>query len=219
MGASFSDYDNDGDMDVYLANHKGYGCLYNNNGTGFFTKVANDTTARIFSYSFGSSWGDIDNDGDEDLFVSNGFAPSTVKNLLFVNNGDGTFSRDDTRAVTQDAGWWFGNAFGDYDNDGFLDLAVANCHQGNGKSVLYHNLGNNNHWLEIKCVGILSNKSAIGTRVKVKSKINGNSVWQMREISSQSGYNGQNMLTTHFGLGDASKADTVKVIWPSGIID
>lgn len=218
MSSSFADFDNDGWQDVFLANDQGYLALFRNTGDGDFIKLTNDTIAKTIGRSFGSNWGDIDNDGDLDLFVTNAFGPQ-LQNFLFINKGDGTFTRDVSNTITKDTGWSYGCAFGDYDNDGFLDLAVANCYNAAQVNSVFHNNGNANHWLEIKCIGIKSNKSAIGAKIKLKAIINGKTVWQLREISAQSGYNGQNMLTTHFGLGADGHIDSIIILWPSGMID
>ena len=82
---------------------------------------------------------------------------------------------------------------------------------------LYHNNGNSNHWITIKLVGTWTNKSAIGTKIRVKATINGFSVWQMREVSAQTSYNGQNDLRVHFGLGDATIIEEIKVEWLSDV--
>ena len=76
-------------------------------------------------------------------------------------------------------------------------------------------MSNGNKWINIKCVGTVTNKSAIGAKVRLKAIINGNPVWQMQEIDGQSGYCGQNLIL-HFGLGQASVIDSIKVEWPAG---
>ena len=81
---------------------------------------------------------------------------------------------------------------------------------------LYHNDGNSNQWLTIKLIGTLTNKAAIGTKIRLKALINGIPVWQMREISAQTSYCGQNDLRAHFGLGNATLVDSIKVEWPAG---
>jgi hypothetical protein len=86
----------------------------------------------------------------------------------------------------------------------------------NENNVLYKNRGNGNHWINIRCVGTHSNASAIGTRLKIKAAIRGVSVWQMREVTSSSGYCSQNSLSAHFGLGDAARVDSLVILWPSG---
>lgn len=218
MSGSWSDYDNDGDMDIFLANDGGFNALFRNEGNFAFTKVTGDTTVTTPAHSFSSAWSDVDNDGDEDLFVTNSFN-TIYKNYLYLNEGNGTFTRNTSDIVTNDSAWSYGCAFGDYDNDGFQDLLVATCRL-NGADMpqlLYHNNGNSNHWLTVKLTGTTSNKQAIGTRIYVKAVINGNTIWQMREISAQSSYCGQNDMRAHFGLGNSIIADSIKVSWPSGL--
>ncbi|MEO8087980.1 MAG: FG-GAP-like repeat-containing protein, partial [Bacteroidota bacterium] len=219
MSSSWADYDNDGDLDVFLANDAGNNGLFRNDGAFVFTKIIADTVSKSNANSFSSSWSDIDNDGDVDLFVTNSFVTATLQfNFLYLNNGNGSFTRVDNTAPATDLDWSYGCAFGDYDNDGFEDLAVATC-RFNGidrSDLLYHNDGNSNCWITIQLVGITTNKSAIGTKVRVKATINGIAVWQMREISAQTSYNGENDLRAHFGLGNANTVDSIKVEWLGG---
>jgi hypothetical protein len=220
MSSSWADYDNDGDMDVFLANDQGDNALFRNDGSFNFTKIISDTVSNSNGRSFSSAWSDIDNDGDQDLFVTNSFMTGTLLlNFLYSNNGDGSFSRVDNTVPATDLDWSYGCAFGDYDNDGFEDLAVATCKFSgvNREDLLYHNDGNANNWITIKLIGTNSNKAAIGARIKVKAIINGSTVWQMREISAQSSYCGQNDMRAHFGLGDADSIESIEVTWPSGL--
>ena len=104
-------------------------------------------------------------------------------------------------------------AWGDYDNDGFLDLFVARGGIfGSENNSLYHNNGNSNNWLKVKCVGTVSNRSAIGAKVRVNANIGGKALWQLREI------NPQNALQAHFGLGNATNVDLLRIEWPSGAV-
>jgi enediyne biosynthesis protein E4 len=215
MSSSWADVDNDGDFDVFISNYNAPNRILKNQGDGTFlidTLYSNNTP-----FTFGSSFGDIDNDGDLDLYVSNAFSTGKLKNFLYLNNGDGIFSEIDTSVVTADSGWTYGCAFGDYNNDGFIDLATANCYDKVQFNSLYKNIPNGNNWFELECVGTLSNKSAIGAKIKLTATIFNKSVTQLREISSQTGHNGQNMLTAHFGLADASIIDSIEIEWPSGI--
>jgi len=216
-GSNWEDFDNDGDFDVLLVN---WGNQQNqlliNNGNGTFTKLNEAPFTTDVSNSFGSSIGDIDNDGDVDIIIARAFTTLKTVNRLYINNNDGTFTKSND-AVVQDSGWTYGVAFGDYDNDGWLDLFEARCYNENEDNVLFRNNGGNNNWIMINLEGILSNKSAIGAIVKLKAEISGNPVWQMRKVAGQNGYCGQN-LQVHFGLGDATQIDSLVIHWPSGII-
>jgi len=221
MSSSWADYDNDGDMDVFLANENSNNALYRNEGNFNFTKIINDTISKGTANSFSAAWSDVDNDGDLDLFATNSFVSNTkLPCLFYLNNGNSSFTRVSNHTLTADSGWTYGCAFGDYDNDGFEDLAVATCRFQSQDQVdyLYHNDGNSNGWITIKLIGTTSNKSAIGAKVRLKANINGSSIWQMRELSAQSSYCGQNDLRAHFGLGNASTIDSLKIEWPSGLV-
>jgi hypothetical protein len=99
---------------------------------------------------------------------------------------------------------------------GFLDLFVAKGAHASENNCLYRNNGNSNSWLKVKLLGTVSNRSAIGAKVRVKAMIGGKTFWQLREISSGSGF-AQNALEAHFGLGNATNIDTLRIEWPSGI--
>ncbi len=86
-------------------------------------------------------------------------------------------------------------------------------------NVLLRNDGNSNHWVNINSVGLATPTPEIGTKVRIKATINGKPVWQLREISSQTGFLSQNSLRVHFGLGDATTIDTMKIEWLSGNVD
>jgi hypothetical protein len=219
--ASWADVDNDGDLDVFMTNDAGNNSFFKNNGNFNFTKIMEDVVARTFSHSFSSAWSDIDNDGDEDLFVTNSFSGKTrLLNYFYLNDGNGNFTRNTTDVIAKDTAWSYGCAFGDYDNDGFQDLAVATCRfdKTDDMDLLYHNNGNSNHWITLKLIGTKSNKAAIGARVYVKAMINGKSVSQMREISAQNGYCSQNDLRVHVGVSSATNIEEIKIVWPLGLI-
>jgi len=112
-----------------------------------------------------------------------------------------------------------GSAWGDYDNDGFLDLFVCKGWVVDSRNnLLYRNNGNSNAWLNFRLVGTVSNRSAIGAKVRLKATIHGRTFWQMREISGGSGFLCQNDIRANFGLGDATNVDLVRIEWPSGSV-
>lgn len=216
-GSNWEDIDNDGDFDVLLVNWGNQrNHLLINNGDGTFTKLNQSPFTTDISNSFGSSIGDIDNDGDLDIIISRAFTAQKTTNFLYINNNDGTFTKSNDDAV-QDSGWTYGLALGDYNNDGWLDLFEARCFNANENNVLFSNNGGSNNWIILNLEGILSNRSAIGAIVKLKADISGSPVWQMRRVAGQNGYCGQN-LQVHFGLGDAADIDSLVIQWPSGII-
>jgi hypothetical protein len=111
----------------------------------------------------------------------------------------------------------WGSCVADISNDGFTDVFIA--HHPDTKNGLFINEGNSNNWLSIKCIGDTSNKSAIGTRVKVKALINGVPVWQMKAISGQTAYYSQNTFQLNFGLGNAVIVDTLIITWSLGLVE
>ncbi|UCE19883.1 MAG: VCBS repeat-containing protein [Gemmatimonadota bacterium] len=133
--ALFTDYDDDGDLDLYVLNRYSDNILYGNNGDGTFKDVTQRAGVGGTGNAFGIASGDLDNDGDYDLYVSNHFQP----NILYRNNGDGTFTNIAAMAGVDDSNQGRGVAFGDYDNDGYLDIYLANSA---GPNILYHNNGN-----------------------------------------------------------------------------
>ncbi|MGH2574676.1 MAG: FG-GAP-like repeat-containing protein [Ignavibacteria bacterium] len=217
------DYDNDGDLDAFLTNYSSGipNRLYRCQGIRYYVRMTEAQVGTIVSDAgrhLANLWGDFDNDGDLDCFITRDL---TQTSRYYKNNGNGTFTRIDTLAVVTGAGPGFGAAAGDYDNDGDLDLFVAGTSTSKG---LYRNeTQNSNKWVNIRCEGSgpnnnFSNKSALGTIVRAKATINGNPTWQIREVNAQNSFNSMNMLNVHFGLGDASVIDSLMLKWPRGLI-
>jgi hypothetical protein len=214
LGASWGDFDNDGDMDLVVPHFQNQKIkLYRNSGAPLYQMASIDTGAVTGTNGnwIGSGWGDCDNDGDLDLLVTYDGAPAA----LFRNDGPPNygFTRILAGALVTDTGYNFGGVWGDYDRDGQLDVFIAN--RLGELNRLYHNDGNANHWLTVRAVGTTSNRSAIGARIRLHSKVAGVPRMQMREVTGQTGYNAQN-LDQHFGLADAAVADSIVINWPSG---
>jgi hypothetical protein len=199
--------------------------LYHNEGDGTFTEV----TATAFavndgvSNTKGAAWGDYDNDGRLDVYMCNGGTVDTgnLPNWLFRNNGDGTFTevaaaegvQGTTRGMSDGASW------GDLNEDGFLDLFVANGAEhppiGVGPRELFLNTPNGNHWIRVQLRGLVSNGSGIGARLRFVSA--SGTRWRYRLGESEEGFAGDPAI--HCGLGADAVIDTLQIIWPSGQVD
>ena len=227
MGVSVADYDGDGWLDIVRTNFsEQVTTLYRNYGKGAFEDASIKAGLGINRkhLGFGVGFLDFDNDGWQDLFLANGHVYSQIANrklhisyrepkIVYRNLGNGRF--EDVSQKLGDAllrdNVARGCAFGDFDNDGDVDIIVNNL---DGPPTLLRNDGGNrNHWIVIKCVGTRSNRSAIGARVKVMIGNHG----QVAEVMSGSSYYSQNDLRLHFGLGEAAKVDVIDISWPSGL--
>ncbi len=214
---SWADYDDDGDLDCYAINYTTIGNqLYRNDGGGAFTKITTGAIVTTTGAAHGVAWGDFDNDGDQDVFVAR---DNNQVDRYYRNEGNGTFTSVTTGAFVTTARSNYAAAAADYDQDGDLDLFVPTA-RSEGPSVLWRNdLANGHHWLELVLVGTASNRSAIGAKVRVRATLAGVPKTQLREIQASTGYGGQSALVVHFGLGDATVADSVRIEWPSGQVD
>ena len=226
-GCCFGDYDNDGDLDLYVGNDGGTNSLFRNNGDGTFSNVTKmagvadpvGTHAVIFE--------DFDNDGYLDIYAAGGsYIPKKHAycmnkdhpDILYRNNGDGTFTD-----ISKSAGIEFNVplttslATADFDNDGDMDLFLSNSAYRDPrltKNVLLRNNTNDKHWIHFKLIGRKSNKFGIGARVKL---ISGDLI-QIREVSGGHGFGSQNSLPVEFGLGERDRVDQAIICWPSGIV-
>jgi hypothetical protein len=204
------DYDNDQDLDLFVANVDDENFLFRNNGDGTFTEILTSVIVAEGDVH-DSSWADLDNDGDMDLYMG----AVHTSHRLYQNDGGGTFTPVTGVPVVEDSSSEIG-IWGDYDNDGDLDLFVTS--PGLGRNFLYRNESTENHWINVKLIGTASSRTAIGARVTVSATINGVSVDQIREVSGSTGGFGQDSLNVEFGLGDAAIIDSIVVEWPSGIV-
>ncbi len=222
-GVAWGDYDADGYLDLYVVNYGGYGnFLYHNNGDGTFSNVTETAGVGLVDNGYGTAWADYDLDGDLDLYVVNyrGGRKAYGANLLYANNGDGTFSDATERAGVGDLGYGYGTAWGDYDNDGDLDLYVVNHDQAN---ILYQNQIDNVDFIEVAVVGAaylapgFSNRDGVGAKVAVYQAGTG-TLLGLREIRAGSGYCSMNSLEAEFGL-DHNYTYDLKVLFPtSGVM-
>ena len=242
---SWGDYDNDGDLDIFISVpprtyaltpylnfeinslayiFRGFNKIYENIGDSKFIDVSYKAGFKNEMGGDKATFFDYDNDGDLDIYLLvSGTRSKNINDMLFRNNGDKTFTNiTQTIGLIQDfSGKGSGIAYGDYNNDGFLDLFLTNgagspglfdIGRDAGPYVLYKNRPNNHHWLKIILIGTKSNRDGIGAQVKLYA---GNQLQYRQNNGGMEGYT-QHSGTIHFGLGNASRADRIEIIWPSG---
>ncbi len=219
MGTVFQDYDNDGKPDVIVTVlPRELFAVYHNEGEGAFTYQSLETGVGAMT-SLSSGWGvgleDFDNDGWKDLFVAQAHVLDNVQKIdaslsykqlpLLAMNNKGHFERAESGVIAPLAAR--GAAFGDLNNDGFIDVVIATL---GGPPVLLLNrdASKSNHWLTITLKGTRSNRDGFGAKVVVNN--------QTRFATSAGSYNCANDKRLHFGLGDSAKAN-IEIAWPSGI--
>ena len=228
MGVHLADYDGDMLPDLLVTNFQWEtNTLYRNVGGATFldeTFNAGFGKSSIPYLSWGTQFFDVDNDGDRDAFIASGHLESDVeiyenttfaqRNQLFLNDGSGRFeeiipiqgSALDERQVSR------GAAFGDYDDDGDIDILVANISE--RPQLLRNDTAGAGHWLRLRLEGTRSNRSAIGARVTLKA----GSQQASAEVATGGSYLSQSDLRLHFGFGSATVVDSVSVSWPSGVV-
>src|SRR5215510_1507761 len=229
MGVTAGDYNHDGWLDIFKTNFSGdTSSLYRNTGKATFDDVTFPAGLGLNTRWLG--WGcgfiDVDNDGWADIFLVNGHVYPEVEKLtteaayaqpkvLYRNLRNGSFADVSQKAgaavISPNASR--GAAFGDYDNDGDVDILINSV---NGPpELLRADSLNQNNWIKIKLVGVKSNRDGIGARIKCVTE-NGS---QIDEVRSGGSYYSQNDLRIHFGLGKNQRVESLEINWPSGKVD
>lgn len=222
MGVDVGDYDRSGREHLIVGNFSNQMLgLYHNEGNGLFVDEAPRSTvgrASLLTLTFGLFFFDFDLDGHVDIFAANGHIEEEIGRvqpkiqyaqlpLLFRNQGQGKFEQLNAFPRPLVAR---GAAYGDFDRDGDLDVLVTT---NNGPAYLYRNdLGNRNHWLQLKLAGTKSNRSAIGALVRVTTS----SGSQSQRVRSGSSYCSASDLALTFGLGKDTTASVIEIEWPNG---
>ena len=215
MGGALGDYDNDGDLDIYVTNF-GVNTLFSNNRDGTFAEVAEPAGVNDVYVGWGTEFFDYDNDGDQDLYVVNGGLDWNVQlgrysyapNIFYVNDDDRGFIDGTNQLEVGNSFGGRGLAVGDLDGDGYQDMVVLNI---DSKPVVYRNKGGDNNWLKIKPRGTISNRDGIGATARVVA----GGFEQYQEVICGSSYLSQSSTELDFGLGSAETVDLVEVRWPA----
>jgi enediyne biosynthesis protein E4 len=230
MGTEFADYNGDGRLDLVVTNHEfETHSLFRNDGNGSFSDAsveAGIASPTLPFVGFGVAFFDADNDGTLDMSVVNGhvidntavFRPGSShaqRRLLFRNTNGRRFAEVSRQSGPGFAGQTVGRTLiaGDINNDGDVDLVVTN--NGGSLDVLRNNAGRDRHALEVRVIGVRSNRNGIGARVTITAQAR----TQMREVKSGSSYLGQNDLRAHFGLGGITRVEKIDVRWPAGDVE
>jgi hypothetical protein len=228
MGHAIGDYDGDGDLDIFTSDivAQGGNRLYNNNGSAVFTQVQDFAGVSDGEWGWAAAFGDLDNDGDMDLYHVNGWHAQTeninTPSRLFINHGDGTFTDVASCAGADDMRLGKGMLQFDYDNDGDLDIFIVNSQDMQvvgdddpGTPVLLRNDTNNgNHWLQVTLDAQPPlHRNGIGSRVYART---GGST-MMRELHASTNFLAQDPgRIAHFGTGGATIVDEVIAEWVDG---
>jgi predicted nucleotidyltransferase len=227
MGVDAGDYNGDGRLDLVVTNFaQDYTTVYDNLGEGIFADRSFESGVAT-GYGPFLGWGvgfiDIDNDGLLDLFVSNGHVYPEIektrtstylqRNLLFLNQGKGRLAKV---SASEGSGLALarssrGAAFGDYDNDGDIDVLISNI---DDRPTLLRNDTRGGRWITMRLVGVKSNRDGIGAKVAVVA----GGRRQIAEVRAGGSYVSQNDVRLHFGLGNEVTVDEIEIRWPSGLV-
>jgi hypothetical protein len=229
MGIAIGDFNTDGWLDI-LKTHfaDDIPALYRNGTDGRFQDVAVEAGLAVLNryVEWGAGMPDLDNDGNPDLvYVTGNVYPEVEEHfkqyphrgprVVFRNTGDGRFENVTDRSGTgaSEPHSSRGASFGDFDNDGDLDILIMNMNE--PPSLLRNDLSGGNGWLQVKLEGRRSNRSALGATVVVTAE----GRRQAQAVLSQTSYYSVDDLRLHFGLGGAQEASSVEIRWPSGKVE
>jgi hypothetical protein len=213
MSNSVSDFDHDGDLDIYITNTLGGNALYLNQGDTTFFDIGVTAGVTFNSVCWGALWCDYDNNGWDDLYVLDANPHQSDRNKFYRNNQDNTFEFFIPSGMFEDFSPGYSNTKGDINNDGYPDIALTN-HVPTPAS-LWQNYGGSNAFLKVELQGTVSNRDGIGAWVNVYA----GGLEQHKYTVCGDNYLGQNSQRLMFGLASATEVDSIVVEWPSGWVD
>ncbi len=212
MGLAVGDVDGDGWLDFSISNGPPGNELYMNNGDGTFSEEAVERGAAAYKESWGTHMFDSDLDGDADIYVaSTGDLNGNANDVMLINDGTGHFTNHAAALGIVENSMSFGAAFGDFDNNGAMDIFVCNS---NAPAALYQAAAPAHDWLRLRLQGTVSNRDGIGATVRVTS----GGETQVQHTMAGSSFESSNEPRLLFGIPDGG-GPTVSVTWPSGIVD
>jgi hypothetical protein len=228
MGGAIGDYDGDGDLDWFVSSvwdpnglaEGGWGVsgnrLYRNAGGGVLEDATDEAGVRVGFWGWGTCFADFDNDGDLDLYHTNGYSfPKASEfeadpSVLFLSNGDGTFAEHAAELGLADTEQGRGVVCFDYDRDGDIDVLVS---RNRGPLALYRNNGERaGHWLTVALRASPPNARAIGARIEIEA----GGATRVGAVRAGSNYASQDPPEVHFGLGAAEVVEAITVTRPGG---
>ena len=216
MTCTVGDYDNNGALDFFMTNNPVTNFfLMANNGDGTFENVSEEAGIQGAAFGWGANFFDYDNDGWLDLHVNTmPFWSMIGQNYLFHNNGDGTFEDvSEASGTTEDPSVTYCGVIGDINNDGKQDF-VTYSDLPFGLQV-WINESEAGNFLKVTPSGVYSNSQAVGTRIEAYTE----GQMQIRYTLCGESFLAQNSQAMHFGIGEAEMVDSLKVVYPSGLID
>jgi enediyne biosynthesis protein E4 len=233
MGVSAGDFDGDGKLDIFKTNFSGdTSTLYRNMGKMIFDDVTFTAGIGLNTrwLGWGCGWLDFDNDSWLDILLVNGHVYPEVgkltteagyaqRKVLYQNQRNGNF-----KDITEKIGGAIleptasrGCAFGDYDNDGDIDVVINPVNA--TPDLIRCDSSTKNNWLTIKAIGTKSNRSGIGAHIKIEFEEDKKIRSLVDEVRSGGSYYSQNDLRVHFGLGNVTRVKSIEVVWPNGTVD
>jgi len=215
MGVDVADINNDGWLDLYITNFFDNTLLLNR-GDGTFTDITETAGVGDKGMGWGVAFVDVDNDGWQDIYLNNSTVAGnlfpTYPNVLYRNLGNETFEKISDQTVLASMGNGYGLACADLNQDGAVDMVVANNLGEWGNELFENQTANSHKWIEIGLEGETLSSTGIGSRVQIKA----NGLWQTKEVSGGASWCSQSSPILHFGLGDAEQIDSLFIFWSGG---